>query len=108
MPKSPNLKWIMARVERCEAQIWETARAVAATGTDVVLDLGFTQRAKRIRFLELAEARGLDTRLHYLTAPHALRRARVLKRNVGDAARRLCSVTVHRHIDLKERERHFG
>jgi predicted kinase len=81
LPKSMNFKWIMERVDRCEKQIWAIAKSTAACGCPVVLDLGFTKRAKRKRFESLAEAENLSTQLHYIHAPHSIRRQRVLARN---------------------------
>jgi len=83
MPKSMNLKWIMERVERCEKQIWATAQKIADCGSEVILDLGFTKVAKRKQFESLAAAQNYPTQLHYIYAPHAIRRQRVLARNVA-------------------------
>lgn len=82
MPKSLNLKWIMERVERCEQQIWELTKRLANCGCEVILDLGFTKRDKRKSLIQLAEELGLETQVHYIRAPHAIRRNRVLQRNV--------------------------
>ncbi len=82
LPKPMNLKWIMDRVDRCEKQIWTTARRISNCGTDVILDLGFTKVAKRKLFLSLATDHNISTQLHYIHAPHAIRRKRVLDRNI--------------------------
>ena len=81
LPKSMNLKWIMERVERCEKQIWETTRQISGCGVEVILDLGFTKFKKRELFASLAAELHIPTQLHYVKAPHALRKKRVLKRN---------------------------
>ena len=47
LPQSMNLKWIMERVERCEKQIWQTAKAASNCNCDVILDLGFTKTEKK-------------------------------------------------------------
>jgi predicted kinase len=83
MPSSMNYKWIMERVERCEKQIWDTSKHIAACGCQVVLDLGFTKLAKRKRFNNLAKKENFSTQLHYVTAPHSIRRKRVLDRNIN-------------------------
>ncbi|MFN3515155.1 MAG: AAA family ATPase [Phenylobacterium sp.] len=80
MPEPVELDWMMARVERCEAQIWSTAAAVLATGTSVVLDLGLMRRADRARVAEIAEAVELPLQFHFVTAPREVRRERVLAR----------------------------
>lgn len=82
LPKSMNFKWIMERVARCEKQIWETAKKVADCGVEVVLDLGFTKFEKRDLFLTLAKEQKIPTQIHYIKAPHNLRKNRVLERNI--------------------------
>lgn len=82
MPKSMNLKWIMERVERCENHIWEITKDLSNLGCEVILDLGFTKSEKRRKFQQLAKDHNIQFQLHYLTAPHAIRRKRVLDRNI--------------------------
>lgn len=82
LPQPMNFGWIMARVKRCEAQIWATANAVARNGGNVVLDLGFMKAASRAEFKGMAQQCGLECQLHYLSAPRDIRRSRVLTRNV--------------------------
>jgi len=82
LPKSINLKWIMERVERCEKQIWSTAKKISGCGIEVILDLGFTKYAKRKLFRSLIEEQGLPIQEHYINAPLTLRRKRVLQRNI--------------------------
>lgn len=83
LPTSMNLKWILERVDRCEKKIWALAKEIASRNVDVILDLGFTKRAKRKLFLQLAEEHGAAVKMHYVTAEHAVRRRRVLERNVN-------------------------
>ena len=82
MPKPLNFSWIMERVRRCEARIWATATEVAQAGGNVVLDLGFMKVESRTEFLSLANAKELNSQLHFIDAPHAIRKERVLARNV--------------------------
>lgn len=81
MPEPLEFEWMMARVERCEAQIWSVAAAVMATGTSVVLDLGLMRRSDRTRVAEIAQACDLPLQFHFVTASPEVRRARVLERN---------------------------
>lgn len=81
LPKSMNLKWIMERVDRCEKQIWATAKKISDSQVDVILDLGFTKRAKRKLFKDLATESNLPIEVHYLKAEHSERKRRVLDRN---------------------------
>ncbi|MEL6772349.1 MAG: ATP-binding protein [Bacteroidota bacterium] len=82
LPKPLNFAWIMERVGRCEKLIWATASEFAQTGGSVVLDLGFMKVASRTEFSELARSCALPSQLHFVDAPHAVRKARVLARNV--------------------------
>lgn len=82
LPSTMSLPWIMARVGRCETQIWSTASQICRADGRVVLDLGFTRRHSRDTFRELAARIGAPVRLHVLDAPHALRKERVMRRNV--------------------------
>ena len=81
LPKPLNFTWIMERVRRCEKRIWTTASAFAQTGGSVVLDLGFMKVASRTEFTGLAQACGLMFQLHFVDAPHDVRKSRVLARN---------------------------
>jgi predicted kinase len=83
LPKSMSLAWIMERVQRCERRIWSTASEVVERGGSAVLDLGFMKVSDRSRFVSQAETKGLPVQLHYVTAPHALRRGRVIARNAN-------------------------
>jgi predicted kinase len=83
LPKPLNLGWIMERVWRCESRIWSTAAETVQHGAGVVLDLGFMKMENRSRFVALAEARALPVQMHLVTAPHDLRRRRVLARNTN-------------------------
>lgn len=80
-PKEMTFEWALDRVLRCEEQIRQTAAAVLCSGTDVVLDLGFTTREQRDRFRAWAESLGAPVMLHHVTADAAKRRQRVVRRN---------------------------
>lgn len=82
VPKTMSLSWIMDRVQRCEAQIWATASQVSRTGGCVVLDLGFTKIETRKNYRRLAADIESDVHLHVLDAPYAVRKERVMNRNI--------------------------
>ena len=82
LPKSMNFAWITERVKRCEQRIWLTAADIAQTGVPVILDLGFMKMQNRTEFLARAADRQYPAQLHFITAPHAVRRTRVLTRNI--------------------------
>jgi len=81
IPEPIEYEWMLARVGRCEAQIWSTAAAVIAAGTSVILDIGLMRRADRDRVREIAQATDLPLQWHFVDAPQAVRRARVAERN---------------------------
>ena len=83
LPKSMNLKWINERIERCETHIWELSKNITTCGCEVILDLGFTKLAKRKKFKLLAKEMNIPTQVHFINAPHAIRKQRVLERNVN-------------------------
>jgi predicted kinase len=82
MPEPLQYDWMIERVGRCEAQIWATAAGALAAGTSVILDIGLMRKADRARVREIAEATGLPLQFHFVDAPQAVRRARVLDRNI--------------------------
>jgi predicted kinase len=104
-PNSKNYKWIMERVERCEKQIWATAKDIGACGCQVVLDLGFTKLSKRKMFRSLADEESFSTQFHYVTAPHSVRRKRVLERNIAQGETYSFEVTAGM-FDFMEKEFH--
>jgi predicted kinase len=73
--------WMLERLGRCNALIWSTAEAVLAAGTSVVLDIGAMRRADRERIRQMAKAKDLPLRWHFVDAPQEVRRARVAGRN---------------------------
>ncbi|MES2715612.1 MAG: ATP-binding protein [Pseudomonadota bacterium] len=81
LPQPLNLPWILERVQRCEQRIWAVAADLVRSGGTAVLDLGCMQAADRARFAALASAQGLALQGHFVTAPLALRRQRVLARS---------------------------
>lgn len=78
-----DFRWMVERLGRCEAQIWLTAEDVLAAGTSVVLDLGAMRRAHRERIRQIAGAKSLSLRWHFVDAPRDVRRARVADRNTA-------------------------
>ena len=80
-PTRQTPDWVMQRVRRCEARIWETARALAKRGQDVVLDTGAMRVADRLRVAQACAAAGLSLQTHFVTAQRELRRDRVAQRN---------------------------
>lgn len=103
LPKPLNFRWIMERVKRCEKQIWLTAQEIAKNQGNVVLDLGFMKAQSRAEFTALAEQAGFSCKLHFITAPHDIRRRRVMARNAEKGETFSFEVT-STMFDVMERE----
>jgi predicted kinase len=82
MPEPRQYEWMLERVARCVAQIWSVAAATLAAGSSVILDIGLMRVADRARVRQIGEAADLPLQFHFVDAPQAVRRARVLDRNV--------------------------
>ena len=85
-PEKNDLLWALERVARCEAQIEAVALQLARAGVDAVLDLGFTQRSQRRKWLERARSAGVRCELCVLNVDAAVRWERVCQRNKGESA----------------------
>jgi predicted kinase len=81
MPEPLQYDWMIERVGRCEALIWNVAAGAIAAGTPVILDIGLMRRADRDRVRQIAKGAGLPLQFHFVTAPAPVRRARVTGRN---------------------------
>lgn len=73
--------WYVERKQRLLDAIWNQGREIAATGTDVILELGLIQRAPRRAFCERVQAEGFDVVMQVLDAAPDVRLARVRRRN---------------------------
>jgi predicted kinase len=92
-PQPMDPGWMWERVARCEVQILDVARAAAASGIPVILDLGFQQAAKRRTVAdELAQA-GFEVVLHWLDVDTQERWRRVSARNEQPGATYRLTVT---------------
>jgi len=78
---SLDYSWMIERVNRCYEQIWQVSEQILAINGNVILDLGFTTKAQRVTFSDLARELNINSELHYLDAPKSVRKKRVDKRN---------------------------
>ena len=78
---SLDYEWMIERVNRCYAQIWQVSEQILSFNGNVILDLGFTTKAQRGEFIERAKKLNLEAEVHYLDAPTDVRKKRVEKRN---------------------------
>jgi len=79
-PQTSSLDWALARIERCETQMWALADQLIARDIDVVFDLGLSRRESRDRIRTLTAQTRAESKLHYLDVGVETRRARVLER----------------------------
>lgn len=79
---SLDYSWMIERVERCSQQIWEVGQQIVKLNGVIILDLGFTTKAQRKVFIDLAKSIGAPHEVHYLHASTGIRKERVKKRNV--------------------------
>lgn len=77
-----NYSWMIERVNRCYAQIWEVAKQILVLDGNVILDLGFTTKDQRELFIKKADELNINAEILYLDAPKGVRKKRVEKRNV--------------------------
>lgn len=81
MQKSTDLDWMLARLNRCERQIWALCQQILKQQMSVVLDLGLAKKVHRDKFRHLATTVNVEPQLHYISADPLLRRQRVKLRN---------------------------
>lgn len=95
MPQPLDLGWIMSRVGRCQQRIWHTAQDIVRHGGSAVLDLGMQTYKDRMAFRALIEKEQHRVTWYFVTAPAALRRERVMRRNAEKGATFCFEVTPH-------------
>jgi predicted kinase len=80
-PAEIRFEWMIERVNRCEAQMWDVALQAAAFGQPIIVDCGPTSAADRDKWVRRAAAAGLPVRLHFLDVDAEERWRRVQERN---------------------------
>lgn len=76
-----DFDWMMERVQRCYAQIWDVSEQILNIDGNVVLDLGFTTKEQREVFSRRGTKLNINAEIHYLDAPQDIRKQRVNTRN---------------------------
>jgi predicted kinase len=89
------MEWYIDRSRRCIDQIWKLTESSAKNGVSSVLELGLIQRRERAPFWLRVDASQIPLIVHLLDAPRAVRRARVLKRNVDKGPTYSMDVPAH-------------
>ena len=82
IPVPLDMEFIMERVKRCEGLIWKTVTDFERTGVTSVLDLGLLKISDRNRIKKLINFHGFEYLFHFIDAPLAQRKERVISRNV--------------------------
>jgi predicted kinase len=80
-PEPATLEWALARIDRCERQVWTLADQLIARSIDLVFDWGLSTFEQRDRFRARVAQTSATSKLHYLDVSRETRRARVLKRS---------------------------
>ena len=80
-PDKDFVAWYVSRKDRLVEVIWDHSRAILASGSDVILELGLIQRQPRMEFCRKVIGEGFSLVMYELDAPIEVRRARVQRRN---------------------------
>ncbi len=76
-----GVDWFLERIERAELMICNLLIQLENSGTDSILDLGFSKVSHRLKFVNFAKQNNFTFQFHYLDIPKDLRWNRVMKRN---------------------------
>ncbi|MGR3292300.1 MAG: AAA family ATPase [Paracoccaceae bacterium] len=76
-----DFNWFYERVQRCCAQMRETADHVIDAGSPAIFDCGFTNKNERQKFYDWADDHGYTVNLHFVDTDEQLRWNRVQSRN---------------------------
>jgi predicted kinase len=88
-----DFDWFYERVQRCCAQMRDTAEQVLASGRSVVFDCGFTNLHERQIFYDWADDLGWPVALHFLDPGQEICWQRVQRRNTEKGATFALTVT---------------
>lgn len=80
-PSTDVVHWYLQRKTRLVDLIWHHARALSASGTTPILELGLIRRQDRADLYRRARDAGIDLKVHVLEASRETRRERVARRN---------------------------
>ncbi|SFT34612.1 Predicted kinase [Lishizhenia tianjinensis] len=80
---SHGLEWFLERIERGEKMIQSLIIQLEEYEVNAVLDLGFSKKAHRLKFIKFAKLHNFKIQLHYLDIDKATRWQRVKFRNIN-------------------------
>ncbi len=76
-----DLYWFLERIERSETIMMDLILQLESTGVDSILDLGFSKKGYRDKFINFAAENKLTVELHYVDVSPEQRWQNILKRN---------------------------
>ncbi|WAC02190.1 ATP-binding protein [Lacinutrix neustonica] len=79
--KNDGLEWMLERINRSETLMQHYILQLEHNGVDSILDLGFSKRTHRQKFVSFATLNKIEYKIHYLDISKELRKARVIQRN---------------------------
>jgi predicted kinase len=85
-PLIATVNWLLARIDRCENQMWKMIPELLAKNIDIILDLGGLSRPRRAQVIaRCLKETGQKPEVFFICASRAVREQRVLQRNLGDS-----------------------
>ena len=100
-PMSVIGTWATSKYERCRDQIWAICQQLLNNNVSVVLDGAAANKEQRDAVREKAKQHKVPFQLHYINAPVALRKQRVIERNENQGETYSLDVTpeIFAHIE---------
>jgi len=83
---SDGLAWFLERIDREEEIIMDLVSQLENAGVDSILDLGFSKKEHRQKFVAFANENNLKIKIHFLDVDSDTRLDRVMKRNQEQGA----------------------
>lgn len=76
-----GLEWFLERIDRAETMILDIVMQLENSGTDSILDLGFSKLQHREKFRKFAAENGYQIKFYFLDISKQTRWKRVMERN---------------------------
>lgn len=76
-----DLYWFLERIDRSETIMMDLVLQLEKVGVNSILDLGFSKKGYRDKFISFAKENDISTELHYLDASPEQRWDNITKRN---------------------------
>jgi len=76
-----DLYWFLERIERSETIMMDLILQLESNGVSSILDLGFSKKGYRDKFLNFAKDNNIQSEIHYIDRSPEERWANIIKRN---------------------------